>query len=156
MKNINYYLLSILMFLSFTTQAQSQTRVCPNVDEMHERKWQFMMREVSLSPAEAYAVKPIFLNYEKSRWDFHKKNRNYFRKAGDGKKNTEINYAEMNDRAVNEEIIQAQLLRSYHLKLRKLLKPETLFHYYQAERKFKRNLLHNMPHDMPPIPPEGD
>lgn len=37
----------------------------PNVKEMHERKWQFVMNEVSLSPAEMNAVKPVFLNYER-------------------------------------------------------------------------------------------
>ena len=63
-------------------------------------------------------------------------------------------YAELNDKAVNSEISQAQLLRAYHMKLRKLLKPETLYYYYQAERKFKRKLLQNMPKNMPPPPDE--
>ena len=36
------------------------------------------------------------------------------------------------------------MLKSYHLQLRRLLAPETLFRYYHAEREFKRKLLQDM------------
>jgi len=152
MRNFKYIFLSTLLVLTLAAQAQSERRGHPNVEEMHEKKWQFLMNEVSLSPAEINAVKPVFINYEKKVWELHMKNREYFRLSREKKPNGTINYTELNDKAVNSEISQAQLLRSYHMKLRKLLKPETLYYYYQAERKFKRKLLQNMPKNMPPPP----
>lgn len=154
MRNLKYIVLSTLMVLTLTAQAQRERHGHPNVKEMHERKWQFVMNEVSLSPAEMNAVKPVFLDYEKKMWELHMKNREYFRMGVEKKQDAAINYAELNDKAVNSEISQAQLLRAYHMKLRKLLKPETLYYYYQAERKFKRKLLQNMPKNMPPPPEE--
>ncbi|HNX12898.1 MAG TPA: hypothetical protein PKH68_07895 [Paludibacteraceae bacterium] len=156
MRNIKYILLSALLLLSLAIQAETEQRGRPNVKEMHERKWQFMMNEVELSPAEINAVKPVFLNYEKAIWELHEKDREFFRLSRDRKQGVDINYSELNDKAVNSEISHALLLKNYHLKLRKLLKPETLFNYYQAERKFKRKLLQNMPKNMPPPPPEYD
>ncbi|HPS11287.1 MAG TPA: hypothetical protein PK664_07925 [Paludibacteraceae bacterium] len=156
MRNIKYILLSALLLLSLAIQAETEQRGRPNVKEMHERKWQFMMNEVELSPAEINAVKPVFLNYEKAIWELHEKDREFFRLSRERKQGAEINYSELNDKAVNSEISHALLLKNYHLKLRKLLKPETLFNYYQAERKFKRKLLQNMPKNMPPPPPEYD
>lgn len=152
MRNFKYIVLSTLLVLTLAAQAQRERHGHPNVEEMHEKKWQFLMNEVSLSPAEINAVKPVFIDYEKKVWELHMKNREYFRLSREKKPNGTINYTELNDKAVNSEISQAQLLRSYHMKLRKLLKPETLYYYYQAERKFKRKLLQNMPKNIPPPP----
>ena len=75
MRNLKYIVLSTLMVLTLTAQAQRERHGHPNVKEMHERKWQFVMNEVSLSPAEMNAVKPVFLDYEKKMWELHMKNR---------------------------------------------------------------------------------
>jgi hypothetical protein len=50
---------------------------------------------------------------------------------------------------VESEVKQSQLFKSYHLQLRKVLQPETLFKYYKAEREFKRKLLQGMPGRLP-------
>ena len=54
---------------------------------------------------------------------------------------SEKDYRELNDKMINNEIKRSQYLREYHLKLRKLLNPETLFKYYRAEKSFERQLL---------------
>ena len=70
-------------------------------------------------------------------------------------KNSKPNYSQLNDQYLELEINQAQLFKNYHLKLRKILSPETLFDYYKAERAFKRKLLHEMP-NMPQHAPRSN
>lgn len=142
MKNTKFILLIVLFGLSIASLAQNR-RERMDVDEFHERKWQFLIKEAELSPAEINTVKPIFLEYEKATWQLHQESREAFMKMREQK--TDMNYSVMNDKYVNQEIRQAQLFRNYHLKLRKLLKPETLFKYYMAEKIYKRRLLNNMP-----------
>ena len=113
--------------------------------EMHERKWQFLVEQVGLSPSEIELVKPVFFEYENAIWSQHEKNREFFRSAMQNDKNVKPNYAVLNDHYSEIELIQGQLFKNYHLKLKKLLKPETLFNYYKAEREFKQKLLQNLP-----------
>lgn len=148
---IKFIVLAAMLCISAVSEAQGR-HGRPNADEFHARKWQFILSQVSLSPAEINAVKPVFFHYEKSVWELHQRNIDYYRKYKEIKSNENINYSELNDNYINQEIKQAQLLRNYHMKLRKLLKPETLFQYYKAERMFKRKLLDHMP----PPPPEEE
>ena len=148
---IKFILLAAILCITAAAEAQGR-HGRPNVEDFHARKWQFIMNQVSLSPAEINAVKPVFFHYEKSVWELHQRNIDSYRKYKEIKANENINYSELNDNYINQEIKQAQLLRNYHMKLRKLLKPETLFQYYKAERMFKRRLLDHMP----PPPPDED
>lgn len=152
MQNIRLYTLSFLLCLiAVSTQAQNR-RGRPNVDELHEKKWEFLTKEVNLSPAEENTVKPVFLDYEKNIWELHKKTWELFRKSREADL-TEKEYSELNDKMVNMEIKRSHYLREYHMKLRKLLKSETLFKYYLAEKKFERELLHQRPQG--PRGPQG-
>lgn len=136
-----------LSVVSVSAQNQERNRNF-DINKFHERKWEFMMSEVKLSPAEMSLVKPVFLNYEKNGWELHKQTRDLFRKTRNGTM-TEKDYSDLNDKMINMEIKRAQYLREYHMKLRKLLKPETLFKYYRAEKSFERQLLNKRPHNEP-------
>jgi len=116
----------------------------PKVEEMHDQKWQFMVDKAKLSPKEIEAVQPVFMEYEKAVWSQHEKNRDFFRSVKKMEGNTKPPYEEMNNRYAEADLIQGQLFKSYHLKLRKILQPEVLFRYYRAEREFKRKLLQDM------------
>ncbi|NLI72033.1 MAG: hypothetical protein GX361_04800 [Bacteroidales bacterium] len=142
MKNIRVNILLILLFASFfSIQAQHGIRKRNfDVTTFHEKKWNFMMSKVALSPAEINAVKPIFMEYEKKNWELHKQIRQLFRQTRNGNM-TEKDYRELNDKMINNELKRSQYLREYHLKLRKLLNAETLFNYYRAEKSFERQLL---------------
>lgn len=137
-------LLVVLLAVIFSAHAQQGRRGNFNVNIFHENKWNFMMGEVSLSPAEIDAVKPIFLEYEKKNWELYKQIPQVFRQSRN-RNLTEKEYRELNDKMINNEIKRSQHLREYHLKLRKLLKPQTLFKYYQAEKNFERQLLSGRP-----------
>jgi len=144
MKTKKYTLLGMLIFLSTFLNAQGPVN-SPKVDEMHARKWQFMVEKAQLTPKEAEVVQPIFMEYEKAVWSRHQKDRAFFKSAKERKGNTKPDYSALNDHYAQLDLVQGQLFKNYHLKLRKYLQPETLFRYYKAEREFKRKLLQDMP-----------
>ena len=144
MKTIKYTLFGMLLLLGTVMQAQGN-HAFPNVDEMHARKWQFMIDQAKLNPQEAAKVQSVFIAYEKSIWQLHERNRANFKNALKVSDNEKPNYTLLNDMYINQEIKKVMLLKSYHQKLRRILAPESLFNYYRAERSFKRKLLHNMP-----------
>ena len=151
MSNLRLYTGLLLLCLTLvSTQAQNR-RGKFDVNAFHENKWEFMISDVSLSPSEANAVKPLFLNYEKKNWELHDQTRQLFRQTRNGNL-TEIQYRDLNDKMINNEIKRSQYLREYHLKLRKLLKPQVLFNYYRAEKNFERQLLHKRPAGPPQTP----
>lgn len=141
-------LILLLILLSTMLSAQEQQRR-PKSEEFHAQKWQFLTEKAKLTHEEAELIKPVFLEYEKTIWSQHQKNREFFKAAMRNSKNEKPNFAELNDRYAEEELAQAQNFKNYHLKLRNLLSAETLFRYYKAERDFKRELLQNL-HNRPP------
>lgn len=143
MKTIRYQLLFFIALFCLVLSAQ-ENKPFPKVEEMHNRKWQFIVEKAKLTQAETDAALPVFMEFEKALWDFHGKNGEFFRSIKNKLKDKNVNYSEINDRYVEMGITQAQMFKNYHLKLRKLLPPETLFRYYKAEREFKRELLQDL------------
>jgi hypothetical protein len=152
MKTIKNLLLVLLLLGSAFLQAEN-TDDFPKIEEMHNHKWEFLVAQAQLSADEIEKVKPVFMNYEKTIWDLHQQNREFFKSAMKNEKKVKPNYADLNDRYVDFEFKQAQLFKNYHMQLRKLLQPETLFKYYKAEREFKRKLLQDFHDKRPPERP---
>lgn len=143
MKTTKHTFLVILILLSAIVNAQENEKR-PKVDEMHARKWQFILEQAQLTPKEAESVQPIFMEYEKTIWNEHEKNRDFFKSAKKINGNDKPDYSALNDHYAEIDLIQGQQFKCYHLKLRKVLQPESLFKYYHAEREFKRKLLKDM------------
>jgi hypothetical protein len=140
MKTIKFLLIVLVVLMSNFAKAQEAERF-PRIEEMHNQKWQFLVTEAQLTPDDITNVQPVFMSYEKSIWELHQQNRDFFKSAMRNIRKVKPNYAELNDRYVDFEFKEAQLFKNYHLQLRKLMQPETLFRYYKAEREFKRKLL---------------
>lgn len=150
MKMMKYILSGLLVFLTLTAYAQDNDRNI-RIEQLHEQKWQIMISHADLTPREVDLVKPVFMQYEQSIWKLHQENHEFFKAAYKKAKDVKPNYAALNDRYIEYEFKEAQMSKNYHLQLRKLLQPETLFRYYKAEREFKRKLLQDLqdhkPHD---------
>ena len=144
MKIYKFLIIAICSFMSNLITAQPKENWA-KVDEMHAQKWQYMVEKSKLTTNEVELVQPVFMEYEKAVWKQHAKNREFFKSVRNKDNNIKPNYAELNDRYAETELIQAQQFKIYHLKLRKLLSAETLYKYYKAEREFKRKLLENYP-----------
>lgn len=152
MKTIKFILFSAFVLLGQFLSAQDNDRM-PKIEEMHNQKWQFLVAKAQLTPDDVAKVQSVFMSYEKSVWDLHQQNREFFKASMKDAKKVKPNYAELNDRYVDFEFKEAQLFKNYHMQLRKLLSPETLFNYYRAEREFKRKLLQDFQGRRPPERP---
>lgn len=140
-ENMKRYLLMTLLFVAFMLQAQDNKNR-PKVDEMHARKWQYMVEQAKLSSQEAAKVQPVFMEYEKAVWSLMEQNKDFFKKFKEDKKSqTKPDYEGMNDRFVNIDIQKAQLFKNYYLKLKKILPAEKIFDFFNAERSFRKELI---------------
>jgi len=140
MKLLKCAFVGLMLFMSYSLFAQENDKP-PRIEEIHARKWQSLIAQAQLTPKEIKAVKPVFTEYEQSVWKMHQENREFFRSVLKNEKKIKPNYADLNERYVELQFKEAQMFKNYHLQLRKLLQPETLFKYYKAEREFKRKLL---------------
>lgn len=132
----------LVLILSFTGILFAQESNLPNVDELHNRKWEFIVEKAKLSSQEAARVKPFFLEYEKAVWNLMERNKEFFRDFYRNKENRgEAQYAEMNERFINSEIQKAHLQKNYYAKLKKQLSAECIFRYFNAERSFRKELI---------------
>jgi len=152
MKTIRFILFSVFVLMGQLLQAEDNDKF-PKIEDMHNQKWQFLVTKAQLSPDDVAKVQPVFMNYEKSVWNLHQQNHEFFKSAMKDAKKVKPNYAELNDRYVDFEFKEAQMFKNYHMQLRKLLAPETLFNYYRAEREFKRKLLQDFQGRRPPERP---
>ena len=147
-----------LIALLLSLNILAERRMPPSPEEMHEKKWEYISTTAQLTEAEQLAVKPIFLQYEEGMWELHKKYRPR-RPKGETP-----DYEELNEKYIQREMEQANLLLSYHEALKKVLTPERLYKYYKAERSHKRHLIYEMQqmhqrragHDDTPRPPHED
>ena len=140
-ENMKRYLLMTLLFVAFMLQAQDNKNR-PKVDEMHARKWQYMVEQAKLSSQVAAKVQPVFMEYEKAVWSLMEQNKDFFKKFKEDKKSqTKPDYEGMNDRFVNIDIQKAQLFKNYYLKLKKILPAEKIFDFFNAERSFRKELI---------------
>jgi hypothetical protein len=124
----------------------SQEPEMPSVEELHARKWGYLVEKAKLSPAETARIKPIFMEFEKAVWRNAELNKEFFREFYKNKNNrSESDYQKMNDMLINSEIQKAHLVKVYYSKLKKQLSAETIYKYFNAERSFRRELIDNWP-----------
>ncbi len=132
----------LLLVLSFAGFLYAQESGHSNLEELHNRKWDFIVLKSQLSSQEAARVKPFFLEYEKAVWNLMERNKDFFRDFYRNKENrSEAQYVEMNERYVNAEIQKTHLLKNYYAKLKKQLSAESIFKYFNAERSFRKELM---------------
>ena len=137
MKRLFTLLLFSTLIISSTFAQQH-----PNVEDMHARKWSYIVDKISLNADQISKVKPIFLEYEKAGWEVMEQNHKTFKKLNENKNtNEKVNFKEINDEYVELEMKKAQQLKNYYSKLQKVLPAETIYAYFRAERSFRRDLL---------------
>ncbi len=137
MKN---YILFFILF--FTTQLFAQRNM--RVDEMHNRKWEFIVDKANLTSQQAEKVKPAFLEYEAGVWKLMETQRadnHTFRENTSTK--VSADYEKINEQYVIVEVQKARLLENYYFKLKKQLPAEIIYNYFSAERSFRKELIKN-------------
>jgi hypothetical protein len=119
----------ILLFVIFSSAVLAQQPPKkPSIEEMNEFKWQEVSSKAKLTEDEKKAVYPVFLEYENALWKLNKDTWDCSKKVKKSREKGEsVNYSEVNDQCVSNELKQAALLKDYHEKLKKLLSGEKLF-----------------------------
>lgn len=110
----------------------------PSKEEFHQRKWEFVVEKVALTPQEVSKVYPIFIEYEQAVWDIMQDSFKHMRNM---RKNKKPNYEAINDRFVNAEIQKAHLMKVYFSKLKNELSAEKIFNLSKADRDFRDQLM---------------
>lgn len=145
MKTLKTLLIGLFVSISCLASAQvAPEQPSDKVSQMHTRKWEYLVDKSKLTPSEADQVKPIFMEYEKLCWERHRKDRDFFHSAFNTEGSKKPDYQALNNHYSEMDLVQGKMFKSYHSKLSKILSPETLFRYYQAEREFKQKLLRDM------------
>lgn len=147
-----YLIIMLFLLAGFQLRAQD----APRVEEMHARKWQYMVEKAKLSSQEAARVQPIFMEYEQASWRLMEQSKNTFKRFKDARQNNKaLNYREMNDQFVNMDLQKAHLFKNYYQKLQKVLSDETLFNYLNAERFFRKELIKDWRNGQPALDPNN-
>jgi len=132
----------VLFMLSISGLLIAQESEQLKIEELHNRKWEFIVQKSQLTTKEAARVKPLFWEYENAVWKTMEENREFFRGFYRNKQNrSEAQYLEMNERYINAEIQKSHLLKIYYAKLKKQLSSESVFKYFSAERSFRKELM---------------
>lgn len=135
------YLILVMLTVCFALSAQD-FRNRPNLRDLHNRKWEFLVENANLTDEQAAKIEPLFMDYEASIWNLMEQNKDAFRKNKDSRRDRENrNFEELNERFVNTELQKAQLQKNYYLKLKKYLPARTIFEYFNAERSFRKELV---------------
>lgn len=136
--------ITLLFLLVICGLLAAQTPSKPSIDELHNRKWTFIVEKAKLTTDEAERIMPIFMEYENTIWKIAEINRDFYKEFYQKKNNKgEADYQEMNDRYINSEIQKTHLLKAYYSKLKKQLSSESIFKYFNAERSFRKELINN-------------
>ncbi len=137
MKN---YILFFILF--FTTQLFAQRNM--KVDEMHNRKWEFIVEKAKLTEIQTEKLKPLFIEYESGVWKLMDSQRyEYHKFRNNTTSKTVAEYEKLNEQYVLVEVQKARLLENYYFSLKKQLPPEKIFNFFSAERSFRKELIKN-------------
>ena len=137
--------------------AQNPKAQVPSAENMMEKKWEFIVQTVEIAPEVRPQIEKIFKEYEISTFSLSKK---YIQKKRAIKKQenlTEDDYKQLNQLTLQSEEQRKEFFVNYFHQLENLLSQKQLFHYFEAEKNFKRTLFgpkqkgegHKHPHSMP-------
>jgi hypothetical protein len=140
-----YILLIIFGFFVtglFSQNTKSQNSHQQRWEEMRAKRAVFYAEQIGFTTEEAQRFWPVFNELQGKKDALHKKSFAQFRNAKrDNKGNRIIDYSKVTDEIINMKVQEAVLDKSYHLRFKRILSPEKLFRYYNAERKWAGQLL---------------
>lgn len=132
----------LILIMAFSTQLFAQRNM--QVEEMHNRKWEFLVEKTKFNDQQAEKIKPVFLEYEASVWKLLESQRDNYHKFRNSTISKSVtDYEKLNDQYVLVEVQKARLLENYYFNLKKQLPPEIIFKYFNAERSFRKELIKN-------------
>lgn len=144
MKRLAYILIVLSCITASITAQNNNTDNKRHVrwEEMKAKRAAFYNERIGMTPAEAQRFWPVYnsLQNQKDKIHFAMRNlRHNAMKRRNGQ--VSIDYRSINRAIVNSKLQEANLDKIYQQKFEKILPPEKLFRYYQAEREWAGELL---------------
>ncbi|MDR0795915.1 MAG: hypothetical protein LBE79_07705 [Tannerella sp.] len=121
-------------------QRQQSDRQSFNRNEFLERRNAFLVAEMTLSTDEAKKFIPLENEFKQKSYEVGRECRRLAQQNRDKKKMTDDESQKMIDCHLNTRIKEAQLEKEYFEQFKKVLKPEKIYKYLEADAKFSREL----------------
>ncbi len=124
-----------------TLSAQNQKPQAPSAEQMMEKKWEFIAQKVEIAPEIRPQIEKLFKEYETSTFSLNKKCMQKKRAIKKQENLTEDDYKQLNQLMLQSEEKRKEFFMNYYHNLENLLSQKQLFHYFEAEKHFKRSLF---------------
>lgn len=134
---------AVLVLLSSESFAQEPNEKGRRFDrEAFEAKRNaFITAEVGLTPEEAEIFIPLCNELRQKLFEVGRQNRKFARAILKKEHPTDEEYLQLINTSLEVKMKEAQIEKDYYEKFKKVISPEKLFKYRQAEMKFARNFM---------------
>lgn len=105
------------------------------------RRNAFITAEVGLTPEEAAQFIPLCNELREKMFEAGRECRKFSKKVRKKEKLTAADYTKAIDECLDVRLREAQLEKEYYEKFKKILSPEKLYKYRDAESKFARSFM---------------
>ncbi|WP_321280336.1 hypothetical protein [Marinifilum fragile] len=145
---MNRIILSISILLAFCLSASAQhgNGKGEGHAQMHKeiqaQKISFITQRLALTPEEAQLFWPVYNELESKKEQLRKEGRVLFRKIRNGLDSIpDKELIQISDKMIEYRIKDAQLIKEYHEKFKKVLPIKKVLELYHTEKKFQGMLL---------------
>jgi Spy/CpxP family protein refolding chaperone len=140
-------IISVLLLLFFASSLSAQNTKEQDErqkrrEEMKAKEAAFFTERIGLTAEEAQVFWPVYNELQTEKGALNKKMRDLHHNAKRNDKGERIlDYEQLTEEMINIRVQEANLVKNYHAKFKKILSPEKLYRYYRAERDWGGELL---------------
>ena len=118
-------------------------------NEFLNRRNTFIISEINLSVDEVNKFIPLENEFKQKMLEVGQECRSLARESQNRRNMTDAEYMKLVDCNIETRIKESQLEKEYFEKFKKILSPEKLYKYLEADAKFTRELINNMRNALP-------
>jgi len=137
------YVLLIFFATAIISAVAGQTNVRQtfNRETFEKRRNTFIITEAGLTVEEAGRFLPLENEFKQKLFEVGMECRRLTRESQNNQKMSDADYKKMSDCYLESRIKEAQLEKEYFEKFNKILSPEKIYKYQQADTKFSREIV---------------
>ena len=137
---ITFVAISVLLSFNATAQEKKEQRHFDR-EAFEARRNAFITAEVGLTPEEAAQFIPLCNELRQKKFEVGRQCRKLSKEIRHKENPTDADYNKVIDECLDVEIKEAQLEKEYFERFKKILSPEKVYKYRNAEYKFVRNFM---------------
>ena len=137
---ITFVAISVLLSFNATAQEKKELRHFDR-EAFEARRNAFITAEVGLTPEEAAQFIPLCNELRQKKFEVGRECRKLSKEIRHKENPTDADYNKVIDECLDVEIKEAQLEKEYFERFKKILSPEKVYKYRNAEYKFVRNFM---------------